>query len=95
MDVLALLYDDLTRWLIGPATHQFLGIFGLTGRLGLVFILTSYGIAYGLFRFRKYRELTDAQSFWQFIGGNRVFLHRSALLDYRFYVRTSICPLGK
>jgi sterol desaturase/sphingolipid hydroxylase (fatty acid hydroxylase superfamily) len=90
MDVLALLYNDLTKWVIKPATHQFLSFFQLSGRVGFVFILVSYVIAYGLFRFRKHRGLTDATSFWQFIGGNRVFFHRSALLDYRFFVLRAV-----
>jgi hypothetical protein len=50
-----------------------------------LFLCVSYSIAYGLFRFRKYRGLTDARSFWKFIGGRQVYLHRSALLDYRYY----------
>jgi sterol desaturase/sphingolipid hydroxylase (fatty acid hydroxylase superfamily) len=45
----------------------------------------SYSVAYCLFRHRKSRGLTDAHSFVQFIGGSRVYLHRSALLDYRYY----------
>jgi sterol desaturase/sphingolipid hydroxylase (fatty acid hydroxylase superfamily) len=94
MDVLGLVYDDLSKWVIKPIIHQFLSIFQLSGRLGLVFMFTSYAIAYGLFRFRKHRGLTDAGSFWQFIGGNRVFLHRSALLDYRFYLLRTLLNLA-
>jgi sterol desaturase/sphingolipid hydroxylase (fatty acid hydroxylase superfamily) len=69
-------------------------MFQLSGRLGVLFIFTSYAIAYGLFRFRKARGLTEANSFWQFIGGSRVFLHRSALLDYRFYVLRAVLNLA-
>ncbi|MDH0293100.1 hypothetical protein N7414_28610 [Pseudomonas sp. GD04087] len=32
----------------------------------------------------------QAASFWQFIGGSRVNLHRSALLDYRYYLMRGI-----
>ena len=94
MDVLARLYDALIQWVISPLTHQFLGMFQLSGRLGVLFIFISCAIAYGLFRFRKSRGLTDAASFWQFIGGKRVFLHRSALLDYRFYALRAVLNLA-
>ena len=85
MDVLALLHDCLIKWVIQPVTDQFLGIFDLNGRFSVVFLFTSYCVAYGLFRYRQARGQTDAQSFWQFIGGSRVYFHRSALLDYRYY----------
>ncbi|MGL4317581.1 MAG: sterol desaturase family protein [Pseudomonas sp.] len=85
MDLLSLIYEQLARRLIDPLTAQFLAIFDLNGRLGLLFLCISYGVAYGLFRFRKQRGLTHAPSFWQFIGGRQVNFHRSALLDYRYY----------
>ncbi|MHC8327258.1 sterol desaturase family protein [Pseudomonas sp. LB1P83] len=94
MDVLALFYDYLSLWVITPVTDQFLGIFDLNGRVGLVFLLSSYSVAYGLFRFRKSRGLTDARSFGQFIGGTRVHLHRSALLDYRYYFVRAILKVS-
>jgi hypothetical protein len=85
MDVLAPFYQYLFRWVIAPVSEQFLGLFDLNGRLCLAFLFTSYAVAYGVFRFRKTRGLTDAYTFWQFIGGNRVHFHPSALLDYRYY----------
>ncbi|MGE8190373.1 sterol desaturase family protein [Pseudomonas sp. NPDC086278] len=85
MDVIALCHDYLSRWVITPVTQQFFGVFDLNGRLGVTFLLCSYTVAYGLFRFRKSRGLTDASTFGRFIGGSRVYLHRSALLDYRYY----------
>lgn len=85
MDALVLLYNGLIHWVVEPVSRQFLGLFDLNGRMGLMFLLTSYSIAYALFRFRKNRGLTDARSFGQFIGGRRVYFHRSALLDYRYY----------
>jgi sterol desaturase/sphingolipid hydroxylase (fatty acid hydroxylase superfamily) len=94
VDVLALLHAHLFKWVIEPVAHQFLGIFDLNGRFGLVFIGISYSVAYGLFRFRKYRGLTDAHSFWQFIGGSRVYFHRSALLDYRYYLVRGILKVA-
>lgn len=85
MDVSALFYQYLFRWVITPVSDQFLGLFDLNGRLCLAFLFSSYAVAYGLFRWRKSRGLTDAPTFWQFIGGNRVHFHPSALLDYRYY----------
>ncbi|WP_433736017.1 sterol desaturase family protein [Pseudomonas putida] len=85
MDAFALLYQYLFRWVIAPVSDQFLGLFDLNGRLCLAFLFTSYAVAYGLFRWRKSRGLTDAPTFWQFIGGNHVHFHPSALLDYRYY----------
>ena len=85
MDAISLLYNGLIQWVIEPLTQQFLGLFDLNGRFSLVFLFSAFSIAYGLFRFRKHRGLTDARSFGQFIGGRRVYFHRSALLDYRYY----------
>ena len=34
---------------------------------------------------RRRQGLSEARSFWQFLGGSRVYLHPSALLDYRYY----------
>lgn len=85
MDVLALIEQYLSRWVFIPVSNQFLGLFDLNGRLCVAFLFISYSVAYGLFRWRRVRGLTDAHSFWQFIGGNRVHFHPSALLDYRYY----------
>ena len=85
MNELSLFYSHLSELVIDPVTRQFSGIFDLNGRLGVLFLLVSYAVAYGLYQFRRRRALTDAPSFWQFIGGNRVHFHRSALLDYRYY----------
>ena len=71
---------------IAPVVDQFTKIFDLNGRIGVLFLCLSYAVAYGLFRYRKQRGLTDAGSFWQFIGGNAVHWHPSALLDYRYYL---------
>lgn len=85
MDVLAQIHAHLERWVITPVTGQFVGLFDVNGRVGVVFILASYSVAYLLFRYRSSRGLTPARSFWQFIGGGGVFGHRSAWLDYRYY----------
>nr|WP_298146353.1 sterol desaturase family protein [uncultured Pseudomonas sp.] len=85
MGVLATIHDCLSKLVIEPVVQQFSGIFDFNGRFGLLFLGISCAVAYGLYRSRKRRGLTDAGSFWQFIGGSRVYLHRSALLDYRYY----------
>jgi len=90
MDVLAPIEHFLYRWVIEPLSDRFLGLFDLNGRLGVAFLFTSYAVAYGVFRWRRSRRLTDAPTFWQFIGGNRVHLHPSALLDYRYYFARGI-----
>nr|BFE95382.1 hypothetical protein GCM10020185_59180 [Pseudomonas brassicacearum subsp. brassicacearum] len=90
----SLVYQHLSAWVIAPITQQFLDIFNLNGRFGVLFLCASYGVAYGLFRFRKHRRLTDARSFWQFIGGRGVYLHRSALLDYRYYFVRAILKIA-
>ncbi|MFV3372031.1 sterol desaturase family protein [Pseudomonas sp. NY15435] len=80
------LHHHLSTLFLEPVANQLSGLFDLSGRVGVVFLLCSYAIAYALFRFRQQRGLTQATSFWQFIGGSRVNLHRSALLDYRYYL---------
>ena len=94
MDAFPLVYHHLSAWVIAPITQQFLGIFNMNGRFGMLFLCASYSVAYGLFRYRKRRGLTEARSFWQFIGGSRVNLHRSALLDYRYYFVRAILKIA-
>lgn len=86
MPDLSHIHRHFTELVISPITNQLTGLFDLSGRVGVVFLLCSYAIAYALFRFRRQRGLTQATSFWQFVGGSRVNLHRSALLDYRYYL---------
>lgn len=78
-------FESLQQYLIDPLLQQLTSIFDLNGRLGLLFLAISYAVAFALFRVRKKRGLTDAGSFWQFIGGGRVYWHPSARLDYRYY----------
>ena len=84
MDELSLAYEQLS-WLLAAVIKQFKGLFDLNGRIGAFFLGISYGVAYLLYRRRRQQQLTDARSFWQFIGGSRVYFHPSALLDYRYY----------
>lgn len=94
MEVFALLSGYLMAWVIEPVAHQFVGIFDLNGRFGLLFLGVSYSVAYSLFRYRRRRGLTDASSFWQFIGAGKVHFHPSALLDYRYYFVRAILKVA-
>ncbi|MEO4047427.1 sterol desaturase family protein [Pseudomonas sp. CAU 1711] len=71
--------------LLAALIKQVRGLFDLNGRIGVFFIGLSYGVAYLLYRRRRHLGQSEARSFWQFIGGSRVHLHPSALLDYRYY----------
>lgn len=77
--------DSFQRYLIDPFVQQFTSLFDLNGRLGLLFLGVSYAVAYLLFRYRRQHGLTQAMSFWAFLGGWRVHWHPSARLDYRYY----------
>jgi hypothetical protein len=76
--------DSFQRYLIDPFVQQFTSLFDLNGRLGLLFLGVSYAVAYLLFRYRRQHGLTQAMSFWAFLGGWRVHWHPSARLDYRY-----------
>ena len=94
MGVLSTVHERLSDLLIEPVITQISGIFDLNGRFGVLFLGISYVVAYGLFRYRAQRGLTEARSFWQFIGGSRVNFHRSALLDYRYYVVRAVLKVA-
>ncbi len=67
-------------WL--PLWHRFTGLFDLNGRLGVVFLAISLVVAY-----LQYRRRNDGhyRHFGHFLGGRRVWLHRSAIIDYQYY----------
>jgi sterol desaturase/sphingolipid hydroxylase (fatty acid hydroxylase superfamily) len=94
VDALSLLFAHLGELLIEPVIKQFSGIFDLNGRFGVVFLSVSYAVAYALYRWRKRCGLTEAPSFWQFIGGSKVYFHPSALLDYRYYFVRAILKVA-
>jgi len=85
-----LLLEFLDEFAIEPVTKTFFGIFDHNGRFGLPFLIISVLVAYMLYRFRRSRNLTTVNSFWEFLGGSRVNFHRSALLDYSYYVLFAI-----
>jgi sterol desaturase/sphingolipid hydroxylase (fatty acid hydroxylase superfamily) len=89
VDLLTLLYT----YLVDPLSRQLCGIFDLNGRFGVLFLGISVTTAYALYLFRKRRGLSHARTFWQFLGGRQVNLHRSALLDYRYYFVRAILNL--
>ena len=86
--------ETLHSLAVAPVVDQLSAIFDLNGRIGLLFLAVSYAVAYGLFRYRKHRSLTDANSFWQFIGGGAVHWHPSALLDYRYYLVRGVLKIA-
>lgn len=77
--------EAIQHYLVEPVSYQFTGLFDLNGRLGVLFLGISYLVAYGLFRYRRRHGLSEARSFWQFIGGRQVHWHPSARLDYLYY----------
>ncbi|SFL83086.1 sterol desaturase family protein [Marinobacter zhejiangensis] len=90
MDLGTSLVEFLDTAVIEPVTKQFLGIFDLNGRFGVLFLMISYLVAFGLYAYRKREGTTAAGSYWQFLGGNRVHFHRSALVDYQYYFLRAI-----
>lgn len=84
MEELSLAYEQLS-WLLAAVIKQFKGLFDVNGRIGVCFLGVSYGVAYLLYRQQRQRQQTEAPSFWHFLGGGRVHLHPSALLDYRYF----------
>lgn len=90
MDLLHRMVDLLQYAVIDPVFDRFLGIFDLNGRFGIFFLAVSYLAALALYRHRKRSGTTAAATFWQFLGGNKVHFHRSALLDYRYYFVSAV-----
>lgn len=94
VDVFPTLLEYLNGFGIDPIIDQFMGIFDLNGRFGVLFLFISCLAAYTLFRLRRRQGLTAARSFWAFLGGSQVFLHQSALLDYRYYFVRAILKVA-
>ncbi|KEF31385.1 hypothetical protein D777_01734 [Marinobacter nitratireducens] len=94
MDAFSTLLEHLDQYIFEPVTHQFLGLFDLNGRLGILFLGISLLVAFALFRVNLRTGQTDTRSFWQFLGGSRVHLHRSALLDYRYYLIRAVLKVA-
>lgn len=80
-----LLISEPLSGLLNAVLEQIRGLFDLNGRIGVFFLSVSYVVAYVLYRRQRRLGQTDTSSFWQFVGGSRVHLHPSALLDYRYY----------
>ncbi|OXY83575.1 sterol desaturase family protein [Oceanimonas doudoroffii] len=80
MEPISALADVLHSEIWLPLWRRFAGLFDLNGRLGVVFLAISFTVAFLL-----YRRRGAVGSFGQFLGGRRVWLHRSALIDYQYY----------
>ncbi len=63
-------------------------LFSWGSRQSLFFISLSYLIAFGLFYYHKQRH-KHPQSYWNYIGGKKVFLHPSAKIDYLHFLYRS------
>ncbi len=94
MDLLTATVDLLQTYILQPVSEQFIGIFDMNGRFGVLFLAISYLVALAIYRHRKQTGATAAASYWQFLGGNRVYFHRSALLDYRYYFVRAILKVA-
>lgn len=71
--------ESFQHYVLDPILLQFTSLFDLNGRLGLLFLGVSYAVAYLLFRYRKRHGLTEAASFWRFLGvGRCTGIHRPA-----------------
>lgn len=84
METWGLAYEQLDV-LLAAVVQQLRGLFDFNGRLGVFFIVLSYGAAFVLYRWRRRHGQSEARTFWQFVGGKAVHLHPSALLDYRYF----------
>lgn len=86
--------EALLFYVVEPVVGQLAGLFDLNGRIGVLFLAISYLVAYGLFRYRRRRGQIEAATFWQFLGGWRVYWHPSARLDYRYYLVRGILKVA-
>lgn len=86
MTLISTLSQGLNTWLVQPVWQTLLGLFDFNGRLGAPYLLISLAVAYGLYHRQRRLGYVRAGGFGAFLGGRAVWLHRSALVDYQFYV---------
>ncbi|MBB6056093.1 sterol desaturase family protein [Tolumonas osonensis] len=79
------LTNALTHYVWNPVWNTFCGLFDWNGRLGLPFLVVSLSVAYFVYRWQRQRGYSQADHFPGFLGGRKVWLHRSALNDYVYY----------
>ncbi|MFB0974811.1 MAG: sterol desaturase, partial [Tolumonas sp.] len=60
-------------------------MFDWNGRLGLPFLVVSLSVAFIVYRWQSRRGYCQSASFFGFLGGRKVWLHRSAMNDYVYY----------
>lgn len=77
--------DSLTQFFLSPLWRKAEGLLDFNGRLGLPFLAISLLVAFLLYRHQTRRGYRQAHSFGAFLGGRRIWLHRSALVDYQYY----------
>lgn len=79
----------LSHYLWNPVWNTFCGLFDWNGRLGLPFLVVSLSVAFVVYRWQSRRGYCQSASFFGFLGGRKVWLHRSAVNDYVYYfIRT-------
>lgn len=77
--------DALSAYILSPLIDTLLGLFDFNGRLGLPFLCISLVIAFFLYRRQRQLGYSQANSFRIFLGGRKIWLHRSARVDYVYY----------
>ena len=77
--------DSLTQLVFSPLWQKAAGLLDFNGRLGLPFLTISLLVAFLLYRHQTRKGYSQAKSFGAFLGGRRIWLHRSALVDYQYY----------
>ena len=77
--------DALSAYILSPLIDTLLGLFDFNGRLGLPFLCISLVIAFFLYRRQRQLGYSQTNSFRTFLGGRKIWLHRSARVDYVYY----------
>ena len=86
--------DFISVYLLSPLINTFFGLFDFNGRLGLPFLCISLLIAFLLYRRQRHLGYSQANNFGAFLGGRKVWLHRSALVDYAYYFVRALLHLA-
>lgn len=80
--------EILDGLIITPVKEVILDLFKLETRQAIAYITIAYIVAFFLYLHRKRKPQKNTEkysSFWNFIGGNKVYFHKSAIIDYQFY----------
>lgn len=86
--------DSLFAYILSPLIDSVLGLFDFNGRLGLPFLSISLLIAFCLYRRQRQPGNSQASDFRAFLGGRSVWWHRSARVDYVYYLLRPLLHLA-